>query len=133
MKYSERSQDIHKNDREIWQKFKNSWDCSQYANALNQLQNKQFDTKKIVAETINNITTKIVSVEETIKPQDKLDIIKVSTDPPINIKTGDVWFQITGGEIAKAYTFDEVTALNKTFADIDKLGLTWAQADEGGW
>lgn len=133
MKYSERSQDIHKNDREIWQKFKNSWDRFQYANALNQLQNEQFDTKKIVAETINNITTKIVSVEETIKPQDKLDIIKVSTDPPINIKTGDVWFQITGGEIAKAYTFDEVTALNKTFADIDKLGSTWAQADEGGW
>ena len=131
MKYSERSQDIHKNDREIWQKFKNSWDRFQYANALNQLQNEQFDTKKIVAETINNITTKIVSVEETIKPQDKPDIIKVSTDPPINIKTGDVWFQITGGEIAKAYTFDEVTALNKTFADIDKLGLTWAQADEG--
>lgn len=131
MKYSERSQDIHKNDREIWQKFKNSWDCFQYANALNQLQNEQFDTKKIVAETINNITTKIVSVEETIKPQDKPDIIKVSTDPPINIKTGDVWFQITGGD--KAYTFDEVTALNKTFADIDKLGLTWAQADEGGW
>lgn len=133
MKYSERSQDIHKNDREIWQKFKNSWDRFQYANALNQLQNEQFDTKKIVAETINNITTKIVSVEETIKPQDEPDIIKVSTDPPINIKTGDVWFQITGGEIAKAYTFDEVTALNKTFADIDKLGLTWAQADEGGW
>lgn len=133
MKYSERSQDIHKNDREIWQKFKNSWDRFQYANALNQLQNEQFDTKKIVAETINNITTKIVSVEETIKLQDKPDIIKVSTDPPINIKTGDVWFQITGGEIAKAYTFDEVTALNKTFADIDKLGLTWAQADEGGW
>lgn len=133
MKYSERSQDIHKNDREIWQKFKNSWDRFQYANALNQLQNEQFDTKKIVAETINNITTKIVSVEETIKPQDKPDIIKVSTDPPINIKTGDVWFQITGGEIAKAYTFDEVTALNKTFVDIDKLGLTWAQADEGGW
>lgn len=133
MKYSERSQDIHKNDREIWQKFKNSWDRFQYANALNQLQNEQFDTKKIVAETINNITTKIVSVEETIKPRDKSDIIKVSTDPPINIKTGDVWFQITGGEIAKAYTFDEVTALNKTFADIDKLGLTWAQADEGGW
>lgn len=133
MKYSERSQDIHKNDREIWQKFKNSWDRFQYANALNQLQNEQFDTKKIVAETINNITTKIVSVEETIKPQDNPDIIKVSTDPPINIKTGDVWFQITGGEIAKAYTFDEVTALNKTFADIDKLGLTWAQADEGGW
>ena len=133
MKYSERSQDIHKNDREIWQKFKNSWDRFQYANALNQLQNEQFDTKKIVAETINNITTKIVSVEETIKPQDKPDIIKVSTDPPINIKTGDVWFQIIGGEIAKAYTFDEVTALNKTFADIDKLGLTWAQADEGGW
>lgn len=133
MKYSERSQDIHKNDREIWQKFKNSWDRFQYANALNQLQNEQFDTKKIVAETINNITTKIVSVEETIKLQDKSDIIKVSTDPPINIKTGDVWFQITGGEIAKAYTFDEVTALNKTFADIDKLGLTWAQADEGGW
>lgn len=133
MKYSERSQDIHKNDREIWQKFKNSWDRFQYANALNQLQNEQFDTKKIVAETINNITTKIVSVEETIKLQDKHDIIKVSTDPPINIKTGDVWFQITGGEIAKAYTFDEVTALNKTFADIDKLGLTWAQADEGGW
>lgn len=133
MKYSERSQDIHKNDREIWQKFKNSWDRFQYANALNQLQNEQFDTKKIVAETINNITTKIVSVEETIKAQDKPDIIKVSTDPPINIKTGDVWFQITGGEIAKAYTFDEVTALNKTFADIDKLGLTWAQADEGGW
>ena len=96
MKYSERSQDIHKNDREIWQKFKNSWDRFQYANALNQLQNEQFDTKKIVAETINNITTKIVSVEETIKPQDKPDIIKVSTDPPINIKTGDVWFQITG-------------------------------------
>lgn len=133
MKYSERSQDIHKNDREIWQKFKNSWDRFQYANALNQLQNEQFDTKKIVAETINNITTKIVSVEETIKPQDNPDIIKVSTDPPINIKTGDVWFQITGGEIAKAYTFDKVTALNKTFADIDKLGLTWAQADEGGW
>lgn len=133
MKYSERSQDIHKNDREIWQKFKNSWDRFQYANALNQLQNEQFDTKKIVAETINNITTKIVSVEETIKPQDKPDIIKVSTDPPINIKTGDVWFQITGGEIAKAYTFDEVTALNKTFADIDKLGLTWAQADERDW
>lgn len=133
MKYSERSQDIHKNDREIWQKFKNSWDRFQYANALNQLQNEQFDTKKIVAETINNITTKIVSVEETIKLQDKPDIIKVSTDPPINIKTGDVWFQITGGEIAKAYTFDEVTALNKTFADIDKLGLTWAQADEGSW
>lgn len=133
MKYSERSQDIHKNDREIWQKFKNSWDRFQYANALNQLQNEQFDTKKIVAETINNITTKIVSVEETIKPQDNPYIIKVSTDPPINIKTGDVWFQITGGEIAKAYTFDEVTALNKTFADIDKLGLTWAQADEGGW
>lgn len=35
MKYSERSQDIHKNDREIWQKFKNSWDRFQYSNALN--------------------------------------------------------------------------------------------------
>ena len=126
MKYSERSQDIHKNDREIWQKFKNSWDRFQYSNALNQLQNAQF-------ETINSITTKIVAVEETVKPQDKPDIIKVSTEPPADIKTGDVWFQVTGGEIAQAYTFDEVTALSKTFADIDKLGLTWAQADEGGW
>ena len=75
MKYSERSQDIHKNDREIWQEFKNSWDRFQYSNALNQLQNAQFDTKKMVAETINSITTKIVAVEETVKPQDKLDII----------------------------------------------------------
>ena len=58
---------------------------------------------------------------------------KVSTEPPADIKTGDIWFQVTGGEIAQAYTFDEVTALSKTFADIDKLGLTWAQADEGGW
>lgn len=86
MKYSERSQDIHKNDREIWQEFKNSWDRFQYSNALNQLQNAQFDTKKMVAETINSITTKIVAVEETVKPQDKPDIIKVSTEPPADIK-----------------------------------------------
>ena len=46
MKYSERSQDIHKNDREIWQEFKNSWDRFQYSNALNQLQNAQFDTRR---------------------------------------------------------------------------------------
>lgn len=52
----------------------------------------------------------------------------LSAQKPKNPNVGDIWFSL-----AHQYVWSEVDELGYTFANIDALNLTWADADEGGW
>ena len=52
----------------------------------------------------------------------------LSAQQPKNPNVGDIWFSL-----AHQYVWSEVDELGYTFANIDALNLTWADADEGGW
>ena len=126
MKFS----DIQIADRELWASAKRAWDRGNYSAALAILANAQLVDKTTTATVLNGLTNRIVDIEKKYIPPNERDIIRVLRDPPTNLPVGKVYFDWTN---PPPYLWREVDALNYTFKNVDDLGLTYVEADEGGW
>ena len=90
MKY----QDLHLSDVDLNAQFKQYMSAGQYEAALAILQNAQLTDKTIVAALFNYVTIRIVEVQSTSDPVFKQDKIKVATQPPSGMTSGQVYFKL---------------------------------------
>lgn len=122
MKYS----DIQLPEKSAWLNYKAAWSNGDF----NTVVATELPKKKLNAALLNAITDKIVSVEELNDPDYDNYRIRVETQVPFDLSTGEVYFEWTN---PPSYTFAEVDALRYTFADVDALGLDWEYANRKGW
>lgn len=126
MKFS----DIQLADKTLWQQIQEEWSKGNFASAQAIMSNTQLDKKVLTAKSLNDLTDKIVEVEQLNDPTYANDRIKIERQVPTDLITGQVYFEWTN---SPPYTWAEVDAKNYTFADVDALGINWAYADRGGW
>ena len=126
MKFS----DIQLADKTLWQQIQEEWSKGNFASAQAIMPNTQLDKKVLTAKSLNDLTDKIVEVEQLNDPTYANDRIKIERQVPTDLTTGQVYFEWTN---SPPYTWAEVDARNYTFADVDALGINWAYADRGGW
>lgn len=126
MKFS----DIQLADKALWQQIQEEWSKGNVDSAQAIMSNTQLDKKVLTAKSLNDLTDKIVEVEQLNDPTYTKDKIKVERQTPTDLTTGQVYFEWTN---SPPYTWAEVDARNYTFADVDALGINWAKADRGGW
>ena len=126
MKYT----DIQLTDKELWAQFQSLYQSGNYASALAFLQNTQLNNKVLTADILNALTDYIVQVEQLNDSTFKADKIRVESQVPADLTTGQIYFDWTN---PSPYTFSEVNNLQYTFNNVDNLGLTWRYADRGGW
>lgn len=126
MKFS----DIQLADKTLWQQIQEEWGKGNFASAQAIMSNTQLDKKVLTAKSLNDLTNKIVEVEQLNDPTYANDRIKIERQVPTDLTTGQVYFEWTN---SPPYTWAEVDARNYTFADVDALGINWAYADKGGW
>lgn len=126
MKFS----DIQLADKALWQQIQEEWGKGNFASAQAIMSNTQLDKKVLTAKSLNDLTDKIVEVEQLNDPTYANDRIKIERQVPTDLTTGQVYFEWTN---SPPYTWAEVDARNYTFADVDALGINWAYADRGGW
>lgn len=126
MKFS----DIQLTDKTLWQQIQEEWSKGNVDSAQAIMSNTQLDKKVLTAKSLNDLTDKIVEVEQLNDPTYAKDKIKIERQVPTDLTTGQVYFEWTN---SPPYTWGEVDAKNYTFADVDALGINWAYADRGGW
>lgn len=90
MKY----QDLHLSDVDLNTQFKQYMSAEQYEAALAILQNDQLTDKTVMAGLFNYVTGRIVEVQSISDPIFKQDKIKVATQPPAGITSGQVYFKL---------------------------------------
>ena len=90
MKY----QDMHLSDVDLNTQFKQYMSTGQYEAALAILHNDQLTDKTVVASLFNYVTGRIVAVQSTSDPTFKQDKIKVTTQPPAGMTSGQVYFKL---------------------------------------
>ena len=122
--------DIQLTDKELWSQFQSLYQSGDYASALALLQNTQLKNKALTADILNALTDYIVQVEQLNDSTFKADKIRVESQVPADLTTGQIYFDWTN---PSPYTFRQVDNLRYTFNDVDNLGLTWRYADRGGW
>lgn len=94
MKY----QDIHRSDAAIWAQYKQYIDEGKYTEAANLIDG--LDDKALIAEVFNYMTGQdgdyskpnLKTLQEHQSSTFKQDRIQVATEPPADMKAGDVYF-----------------------------------------
>ena len=125
MKFS----DIQLADQTLWKQIQEEWGKGNVDSAQAIMSNTQLDKKVLTAKSLNDLTDKIVEVEQLNDPTYAEDKIKVERQAPTDLTAGQVYFEWTNNP----YTQAEVDARNYIFTDVDALGINWAYADRGGW
>ena len=102
MKY----QDIHLEDKELWNQFQTEWNSGNYTAAIELLKNAALTNKQLNAAAINDITTVITTLENQKDDSFKSDKIKVASEPPADLTDGGVYLKLIGqtsdyGEVAQ--------------------------------
>ena len=87
-------QDLHLSDVDLNTQFKQYMAAGQYEAALDILQNDQLTDKTVVAALFNYVTGRLVEVQSTSDPTFKQDVIKVATQPPAGMTSGQVYFKL---------------------------------------
>lgn len=121
-------QDIHIDDKSIWNQFQQYMAQEQYSTALSLLSNSQLANKAMIAAIFNEITSQLTDLQNNNDPSFKQDKILCQPQPPVNIQTGEIWFSYIA-----PYTFGIIADLQYTWGDMDAKNLTWADIDLGGW
>lgn len=85
-------QDIHIDDKSIWNQFQQYMAQEQYSTALSLLSNPQLANKAIIATIFNKITSQLTDLQNNSDPTFKQDKILCQPQPPVNIQAGEVWF-----------------------------------------
>lgn len=89
-------QDIHLEDKALWNQLQTAWEQGDYTAALNVLKNASLSDKQLNAEAINALTTELLRLQSQADTGFKQDEIVVSADPPVGLVDGQVYFKLIG-------------------------------------
>ena len=113
-------QDIHLEDKGLWNQLQIAWGQGDYTAALNVLKNASLTDKKLNAATINALTTELIRLQNQKDTGFKQDKIVVSAEPPADLADGKVYFRLigptTGYTVQNSY-FIEILQKNGTSYD----------------
>ena len=113
-------QDIHLEDKALWNQLQTAWEQGDYTAALNVLKNASLSDKQLNAAAINALTTAILSLQAQSDPSFKTGQIVVASEPPSDLANGKVYFRLigptTGYTVQNSY-FIEILQKNGTSYD----------------
>ena len=89
-------QDIHLEDKAIWNQLQTAWEQGDYTAALNVLKNASLTDKQLNAAAINALTTELLSLQAQSDPSFKTGQIVVASEPPSDLAVGKVYFRLIG-------------------------------------
>ena len=89
-------QDIHLEDKALWNQLQTAWEQGDYTAALNVLKNASLADKQLNAAAINALTTELLSLQSQSDPSFKTGQIVVASEPPSNLAVGKVYFRLIG-------------------------------------
>ena len=89
-------QDIHLEDKVLWNQLQTAWEQGDYTTALNVLKNASLSDKQLNAATINAMTTELLRLQNQKDTSFKQDKIVVSAEPPADLADGKVYFRLIG-------------------------------------
>lgn len=89
-------QDIHLEDKALWNQLQTAWEQGDYTAALNVLKNASLSDKQLNAAVINALTTEILSLQAQRDPSFKTGTIVVASEPPSDLAVGKVYFRLIG-------------------------------------
>ena len=123
-------QDIHLEDKALWNQLQTAWKQGDYTAALNVLKNASLTDKQLNAATINALTTELLSLQAQSDPSFKTGTIVVASEPPSDLAVGKVYFRL----IVPVTDYNEQNAYyieinQKTSSGYDVLNPA-TQADE---
>lgn len=101
--YGSPYQDIHLEDKALWNQLQSEWEQDEYSAALNTLQNSKLDNKQLNADSINNVSSTLLMLQKQKDQSFKTNKITITegTPPSPEIKIGNVCFNKIG--TAEAY------------------------------
>ena len=91
-----RYQDIHLEDKTLWNQLQTAWEQGDYTAALNVLKNANLTDKQLNAAAINALTTELLSLQAQGDPSFKTGQIVVASEPPSDLAVGKVYFRLIG-------------------------------------
>ena len=113
-------QDIHLEDKALWNQLQTAWEQGDYTTALNVLKNASLTGKQLNAAAINAMTTELLRLQNQKDTGFKQDKIVVSAEPPVDLADGKVYFRLigptTGYTVQNSY-FIEILQKNGTSYD----------------
>ena len=89
-------QDIHLEDKSLWNQIQTAWEHGDYTAALNVLKNASLSDKQLNAAAINALTTELLRLQNQKDTGFKQDKIVVSAEPPADLADGKVYFHLIG-------------------------------------
>ena len=89
-------QDIHLEDKALWNQLQTAWEQGDYTAALNALKNASLSDKQLNAAVINALTTELLRLQSQADTGFKQDKIVVSSEPPADLADGKVYFKMLG-------------------------------------
>ena len=89
-------QDIHLEDKALWNQLQIAWEQGDYTAALNVLKNANLTDKQLNAAAINALTTELLSLQAQSDPSFKTGTIVVASEPPSDLAVGKVYFRLIG-------------------------------------
>lgn len=89
-------QDIHLEDKALWNQLQTAWEQDDYTTALNVLKNASLADKQLNAAVINALTTELLRLQSQADTGFKQDKIAVSAEPPADLADGEVYFRLIG-------------------------------------
>ena len=101
--YGSPYQDIHLEDKALWNQFQSEWEKDEYSAALNTLQDSKLNNKQLNADSINNVSSTLLMLQKQKDQSFKTNKITITegTPPSPEIKIGNVCFNKIG--TAEAY------------------------------
>lgn len=113
-------QDIHLEDKALWNQIQTAWEQGDYTAAMNVLKNANLSGKQLNASAINALTTELLRLQNQKDTGFKQDKIVVSAEPPADLVDGGVYFRLIGtttGYTVKNSYFIEILQKNGTSYD----------------
>ena len=96
-------QDIHLEDKALWNQLQSEWEQDEYSAALNTLQDSKLNNKQLNADSINNVSSTLLMLQKQKDQSFKTNKITITegTPPSPEIEIGNVCFNKIG--TAEAY------------------------------
>lgn len=88
-------QDIHLEDKALWNEFQSAWTQDDYATALSKLQDSSVSDKQLNAAVINDTTTELLRLQSQKDNNFKVGKIQLD-DGTGSIRDEAVWFKLLG-------------------------------------
>lgn len=89
-------QDIHLEDKALWNQLQAAWEQDDYTAALNVLKNASLADKQLNAAAINSLTIELLRLQAQSDPSFKTGKITVASEPPSGLAVGEAYFRLIG-------------------------------------